>query len=169
MCVLFFAYRRHPRYRLVFAGNRDEFYRRPAAPAAPWSDCAGLIAGRDLEAAGTWLGVRGAERWAVVTNVRDLPAHRLGARSRGALVSDFLCSGLPASDYAAARLNLGLLLEDHLHQPAEAVAQYREYYRITGGKDLRVLPWIAEIEASQAQAAPAPASAAPASDEQEVK
>lgn len=73
------------------------------------------------------------------------------------------------SDYAAARLNLGLLLEDHLHQPAEAVAQYREYYRITGGKDLRVLPWIAEIEARQAQAAPAPAAAAPASDEQEVK
>jgi uncharacterized protein with NRDE domain len=101
MCVLFFAYDHHPRYRLVFAGNRDEFYGRPAAPAAPWPECDGLVAGRDLEAGGTWLGARGAGRWAVVTNVRDLPAHRPGARSRGALVSDFLCSGASAADYAA--------------------------------------------------------------------
>lgn len=52
-------------------------------------------------------------------------------------------------DYAAPHLNLGLLLEEQLRQPAEAVVQYREYYRLTGGKDLRVLPWIAEIEAKQ--------------------
>ncbi|MDX1420159.1 MAG: NRDE family protein [Rubricoccaceae bacterium] len=102
MCVLFFAYRRHPRYRLVFAGNRDEVYGRPTAPAAPWPDCPGVVAGRDLEAGGTWLGARGAGRWAVVTNVRDLPAHRPDARSRGELVSDFLCSGRSAAEYAAA-------------------------------------------------------------------
>ena len=101
MCVLFFAYRRHPRYRLVFAGNRDEFYGRPTAPAGPWDGCEGVIAGRDLEAGGTWLGARGAERWAVVTNVRDLPAHRPDARSRGALVSDFLCNDASAAGYAA--------------------------------------------------------------------
>lgn len=102
MCVLFFAYDRHPRYRLVFAGNRDESYGRPAAPAAPWSSCPGVIAGRDLEAGGTWLGVRGASRWAVVTNVRDLAAHRAGARSRGGLVGDFLCGTASAADYASA-------------------------------------------------------------------
>lgn len=73
------------------------------------------------------------------------------------------------SDYAAARLNLGLLLEDHLKQPAEAVAQYREYYRITGGKDLRVLPWIAEIEARQAAVTPAPAAAPTTPHEQEIR
>jgi uncharacterized protein with NRDE domain len=105
MCVLFFALEQHPRHRLVFAGNRDEFYRRPSAPAAPWPECPGLIAGRDLEAGGTWLGVRdegeGADRWAVVTNVRDLPRHRPGARSRGGLVSDFLCGEASAADYAA--------------------------------------------------------------------
>lgn len=62
-------------------------------------------------------------------------------------------------DYAAAHLNLGLLLENQLKQPEEAVAHYREYYRIGGGKDLRVLPWIAEIEARQpAAATPAPAA-----------
>ena len=101
MCVLFFALDRHPRYRLVFAGNRDEFYRRPTAPAAPWPEHPGLVAGRDLEAGGTWLGARGTDRWAVVTNVRDLPAHRSGARSRGDLVSAFLQGETPAADYAA--------------------------------------------------------------------
>jgi len=55
-------------------------------------------------------------------------------------------------DYAAAHLNLGLLLEGQLNQPNEAVAHYREYYRLSGGKDLRVLPWIAEIEARQPKA-----------------
>lgn len=70
-------------------------------------------------------------------------------------------------DYAAAHLNLGLLMENQLKQPAEAVAHYREYYRITGGKDLRVLPWIAEIEARN----PAPAAAstpAPAATQRSV-
>ena len=61
-------------------------------------------------------------------------------------------------DYAAAHLNLGLLLENQLKQPAEAVAHYREYYRISGGKDLRVLPWIAEIEARNPAPAAAPAA-----------
>ena len=63
-------------------------------------------------------------------------------------------------DYAAAQMNLGLLLEDHLKQPTEAVKHYREYMRLTGGKDLRVLPWIAEIEARQAKAAPVAATPA---------
>lgn len=70
-------------------------------------------------------------------------------------------------DYAAAQLNLGLLLEDHLHKPAEALPHYREYQRITGEKDLRVLPWIAEIEA---RIAAEPAPAAPSvNEEKEVK
>lgn len=55
-------------------------------------------------------------------------------------------------DYAAARLNLGLLLEDQIKDPEAALAQYREYLRITDGKDLRVLPWIAEIEARRPKA-----------------
>lgn len=62
-------------------------------------------------------------------------------------------------DYAAAHLNLGLLLENHLKQPAEAVKHYREYHRIGGGKDLRVLPWIAEIEAPQSTGAAASTAA----------
>lgn len=71
-------------------------------------------------------------------------------------------------DYAAAHLNLGLLLEDAMKQPAAAVVHYKEYQRLTGGKDLRVLPWIAEIESRQPKSAAAPIPA-PASVEKEVK
>jgi tetratricopeptide (TPR) repeat protein len=74
-------------------------------------------------------------------------------------------------DYAAAHLNLGLLLEDHLKRPADAVQKYRDYFRLTGNKDLRVLPWIAEVEARQAKAEAAPVTPAkPATPaENEVK
>ncbi|MGQ0619107.1 MAG: tetratricopeptide repeat protein [Panacagrimonas sp.] len=72
-------------------------------------------------------------------------------------------------DYAAAQLNLGLLLEDHMKQPAAALPHYKEYQRITGGKDLRVLPWIAEIESKIATAAAAAPPAVPVEQEKEVK
>ena len=36
MCLVFVAWRAHPRYRLVVAANRDEYHARPTAPAAPW-------------------------------------------------------------------------------------------------------------------------------------
>ena len=101
MCVLFFALDQHPRYRLVFAANRDEGYDRPTAPAAWWDDCPDVLAGRDLNAGGTWMGVNRTGRWTALTNVRDLPAHRDDARSRGALTRAFLCGGESAERYAA--------------------------------------------------------------------
>lgn len=86
MCVLAFAWRAHPRWRLVAAGNRDELHARAAAPLAAWDN--GIVAGRDLVSGGTWMGVRG-ERFAVVTNVRgETPAP--APRSRGELVTDAL-------------------------------------------------------------------------------
>ena len=57
MCLVAFAWKAHPRWRLVLAGNRDEFHARPAAPLARWDDEPFLIGGRDLEAGGTWLAV----------------------------------------------------------------------------------------------------------------
>tara|TARA_R110002072_G_scaffold48636_1_gene132920 strand:- start:503 stop:1315 length:813 start_codon:yes stop_codon:yes gene_type:complete len=81
-------------YPLLVLANRDEFYARPTAPLARWSPPEGpeLVAGRDLEGGGTWLGVRG-RRFAALTNVREpgvsVPA---GAPSRGELVSGFLSS-----------------------------------------------------------------------------
>lgn len=102
MCLVAFALDAHPRHRLVLAGNRDEAFARPAAPLAAWDDAPAVIAGRDLEAGGTWLGVTRAGRWAVLTNVRDPRNPRPSVRSRGALVADFLRGDAPPADYAAA-------------------------------------------------------------------
>lgn len=99
MCLIALAWRCHPRYAMVFAGNRDEFYERPTAPAAWWpAPAAGvprLLAGRDLAAGGTWLGVSEDGRFATVTNVREPGARRRGARSRGELVTGLLQGGAP--------------------------------------------------------------------------
>lgn len=89
MCVVAFAWNAHPRWRLLLAGNRDEFHARPTAPLAPWDDAPGIAAGRDLEAGGTWLGVDARGRCALVTNVRDLRRPQEGL-SRGLLASDYL-------------------------------------------------------------------------------
>ena len=90
MCVLAFAWD-HPGWRLVVAGNRDEFHARPSAPLAEWRDAPDLLAGRDLVSGGTWLGVHRGGRFAVVTNVRGQPP-RADARSRGELVAAALAS-----------------------------------------------------------------------------
>ena len=92
MCVVAFAWNAHPRWRLLLAGNRDEFHARPTAALAAWDDGSGIVAGRDLEAGGTWLGVDGRGRCALVTNVRDLRAPQDGL-SRGLLASDYLRGG----------------------------------------------------------------------------
>ena len=93
MCIILLAYKSHPVYPLVLAANRDEFYERPTAAAAYWDDAPTLLAGRDLERGGTWLGVTEAGRLAAVTNYRE-PGRRIAvdAPSRGLLVSDFLRS-----------------------------------------------------------------------------
>lgn len=88
MCVAALAWQAHPDWRLVVAANRDEYHRRPTAPLARWDN--GVIAGRDLDAGGTWLGINAAGRFALVTNFR-LPGYpRPGLASRGGLVVDWL-------------------------------------------------------------------------------
>lgn len=100
MCVVAFAVDAHPRWRLLLVGNRDEAHARPSAPLARWQGSPGLLGGRDLEAGGTWLGVREPDRIAVVTNVRDPAAAHDGA-SRGLLVTDFLRGIDPVAQHAA--------------------------------------------------------------------
>jgi uncharacterized protein with NRDE domain len=91
MCLLVLAWMSHPRYRLVVAANRDELHERPAAALGWWNDDHKVLAGRDLEAGGTWMGVTPAGRFGVVTNFRDLDAPTLAnAPSRGSLVPRFL-------------------------------------------------------------------------------
>ncbi len=90
MCLIVVGWHAHPDFPLVVAANRDEFLARPAIPAHWWGDAPGLLAGRDLEAGGTWMGVTRSGRFAALTNYRDPTRHRPGAPSRGALVRDSL-------------------------------------------------------------------------------
>ncbi len=91
MCLILFAWQAHPRYRLVMAANRDEFHARPTADAHFWADVPGLLAGRDLQAGGTWMGVTRRGRFAAVTNYREPQEPELPLeRSRGELVTAFL-------------------------------------------------------------------------------
>lgn len=101
MCVLAFAYNAHPRWRIVLAGNRDEFHERPAAALAQWHDRPNVIAGRDLQSGGSWLGVSPEGRLAVVTNMRTVPIPPPGRLSRGALIADYLAGDGPCADPAA--------------------------------------------------------------------
>ena len=101
MCLILFAYRLTPGQPLIVAANRDEFYARPSAAAHWWEDAPGLLAGRDLQAGGTWLGVQANGRFAAVTNFTDLEQPP-PPRSRGALVTDFLGGTQTCADYAAS-------------------------------------------------------------------
>ena len=100
MCVVAFAHGIHPRWRLVLAGNRDEFHARPTAPLARWPD-SGVIAGRDLQSGGTWVGLDIRGRVAVVTNVRDGYAQPHAGPSRGALPTAFLAGSMDAASTTA--------------------------------------------------------------------
>jgi uncharacterized protein with NRDE domain len=93
MCVVAIALDCHPRWKLVLAGNRDEFHDRAALPLGRWSDAPAVIAGRDLQAGGGWLGVSDAGRLAVVTNIRNPAGADPAKLSRGALVGDWLAHG----------------------------------------------------------------------------
>ncbi len=90
MCLVVFGWKARPGLTLAVAANRDEFLRRPTARAAFWADAPGVLAGRDLEAGGTWLGITRRGRFAFVTNHRDPRSRIEGAPSRGGLVTEFL-------------------------------------------------------------------------------
>jgi uncharacterized protein with NRDE domain len=90
MCLLVLAWRTHPRLKLVVAANRDEFHTRPAAPLASWTEPAGVIGGRDLQANGTWFAVDTRGRAGIVTNFREFGRRRRNAPSRGGLIPGYL-------------------------------------------------------------------------------
>jgi uncharacterized protein with NRDE domain len=95
MCVAAVAWQAHPRWHLVAIGNRDEFHSRPAAPLARWDGPGGIVAGRDLQSGGTWLGASDAGRFALVTNLRGYGGPDPDKVSRGALVTDQLTGSGP--------------------------------------------------------------------------
>jgi uncharacterized protein with NRDE domain len=90
MCLLVLAWRAHPRWRLIVAANRDEYHERPTAPLATWAERNDILAGQDLRAGGTWMGIDRRHRFGAVTNFRELQRPRRSAPSRGNLVPAFL-------------------------------------------------------------------------------
>jgi len=99
MCLILLAYQVHPRYPLILAANRDEFFQRPTMPAAFWESEPQLLAGRDLKSGGTWLGITRTGRIAALSNYRDPRSVRDNAPSRGGLVTDFLLGEMPPTEY----------------------------------------------------------------------
>jgi uncharacterized protein with NRDE domain len=90
MCLIAFALDSHPRYSLVLVANRDEFRDRETDPADFWVDAPHLLAGRDRQAGGTWLGVTTEGKLAAVTNYRDMRQQVVDPPSRGSLVAEYL-------------------------------------------------------------------------------
>lgn len=100
MCLILLAWRAHARHALVVAANRDEFHARSADRAGFWRYAPEILAGRDLEAGGTWMGVSRRRRFAAVTNYRGGHEPR-AVESRGALVTRFLASDASPANYVA--------------------------------------------------------------------
>lgn len=101
MCLILFALASHPRYPLIVAANRDELYARPSQPMQWWSETPQVLAGLDLEAGGTWLGMTRSGRFAAVTNVREGVPRESWQRSRGDLTRNFLLGDDSPAAYAA--------------------------------------------------------------------
>lgn len=99
MCLILFAIDQHPDFPWIIAANRDEYRERPTAPLGWWSDHPQVLAGRDLTAGGTWMGVTRQGRFAAVTNYRDARCVYPRGPSRGALVSDFLTGDMSPQTY----------------------------------------------------------------------
>src|SRR5437763_12324742 len=98
MCLIVVGWQAHKDYPLIVAANRDEFHARKAAPAAFWRDQPQILAGRDLQAMGTWMGVSRSGKFAAVTNYRGA-REASAAESRGALVTGFLADGAVPAAY----------------------------------------------------------------------
>lgn len=123
MCLAACALFQSERFPFVLASNRDEFFDRATAPMQWWPDTQpAILAGRDLDAGGTWLGVSDTGRLALLTNIRNPREHRFDAASRGSLVPAWL--GGDASfaafwaEHNAARFNGFNLLAFDFNQEA---------------------------------------------------
>lgn len=99
MCILFIAVNQHQAYSLIIAANRDEFYGRPTAKSCFWPEYPYMLAGKDEQAGGSWMGINRQGQIAALTNIRD-PRHiNQQAPTRGKLVNDYLTQSLSAQQY----------------------------------------------------------------------
>ncbi|MBN8207628.1 NRDE family protein [Bacillus sp. NTK071] len=98
MCLIGIALNAHEKYPFILVANRDEFYERPTERAHFWEDEPEILAGRDLKAMGTWLGVTTTGKIAALTNYRE-PGEKPQEKSRGDLPLDYLRTDLEINTY----------------------------------------------------------------------
>jgi len=120
MCLIATAWRPGSAWPLVMAANRDEFFDRPSAPAQWWQTHPDVLAGQDLLAGGTWLGINRLGAFAALTNVRA-SNRAVAQRSRGHLPSSWLIS-----QSKTARLDTKRQ-DEVLHAAQAAFRQGRDY------------------------------------------
>jgi uncharacterized protein with NRDE domain len=140
MCLILFAFDAHPVYKLIVAANRDESYARPTADADFWNDAPHILAGRDLEKMGTWMGVTTTGRFAALTNYRDPYETTEGKSSRGELVSEFLKGNEPPKSYLEKVSN-----QDSLYPGYNLLIGSTEellYYSNKGKQIVKALPGV---------------------------
>lgn len=121
MCLILFAYKAVPEFPLVIAANRDELFARPTEQAGFWQSNdleSELLAGKDLQAGGTWLGLTRGGRFAAVTNIRDPSQIEKKPRSRGELTLNFLTGTMSAESYS--------------HQLSDGFSQFAGYNLLIG-------------------------------------
>ncbi len=124
MCLISLAYKAHDKYPFVLAANRDEFRERAAQPAHFWPDAPHVLAGRDLKAGGTWLGVTRKGHFAAITNYRDLRRTSVNGPSRGKLVREALEGSVELTNtriYEGFNLLYGALGELRYHNNVQGV------------------------------------------------
>lgn len=123
MCLIAFAFKVHPQYPLILIANRDEFYQRPTRSAQFWEEegYPEILAGKDLTANGTWLGVNRSGKWAALTNYRDLNHLKKNPPSRGALTLDYLKTDISAHEY--------------LNKIKENAQEYNDFNLLVGNRE----------------------------------
>ena len=105
MCLVVFSYKENKESlkafpgSLILAANRDEYYERPTKNMHWWESEA-ILAGKDLQAGGTWLAVSNDGRFAVLTNFKELANGKESLKSRGGLISNYITSkGVSSKEY----------------------------------------------------------------------
>ncbi len=107
MCLIFLSYKQNKEYPLIILANRDEFYKRPTLPANYWQENTNILAGKDLEGGGTWMGITKNGYMAMLTNYRDIANIKPNAPTRGKLVSDYLQGEFNPKEYLLALSKTG--------------------------------------------------------------
>jgi uncharacterized protein with NRDE domain len=102
MCLIFLSFNQHPKYPLIIAANRDEFFDRPAERLSKWKDNGKIIAGKDITGGGTWLGATTTGYFSMLTNYRDMANIKANAPTRGKLVLDYLAGEFDPATYLEA-------------------------------------------------------------------